>query len=53
MNLQIESFGDVKVLRVKEGRLVYPAATNLSAEVSALIDAGSRKLLIDLSQAHS
>ncbi len=50
MNLQIESFGDVKVLRVKEGRLVYPAGTNLSAEVSALIDAGSRKLVIDLSE---
>ena len=26
MNLQIQSFGDVKVLRLKEERLVYPAS---------------------------
>ncbi len=50
MNLQIESFRDVKVLRVKEGRLVYPDATNLSTAVSQLINAGSRKLVIDLSE---
>ncbi len=50
MNLQVESFDDVKVLRVKEARLVYPAVTTLSAQVSELIDAGSRKLVIDLSE---
>ncbi len=31
MNLQIQSFGDVKVLRLKEERLVNPAGTTLSA----------------------
>ena len=50
MNLQIQSFGDVKVLRLKEERLVYPAGTTLSTEVSELINAGSRKLVIDLSE---
>ena len=50
MNLQVESFDDVKVLRVKEARLVYPAVTTLSAQVSELIDAGSRKLVINLSE---
>ncbi len=50
MKLQIESCRDGKVLRVKEGRLVYPAVTSLCAEVSELIDAGSRKLVIDLSE---
>ncbi len=50
MNLQVESFDDVKELRVKEARLVYPAVNTLSAQVSELIDAGSRKLVIDLSE---
>lgn len=49
MNLEIESRGDVKILRVKEERLVYSMLGAFFAEASKEIDGGARKLLIDLS----
>ena len=50
MNLEIESLKDVKVVRVKEERLVYPILSNFFKKVSELIEAGASKLIIDLSQ---
>ena len=50
MNLQIESFGDVKVVRVKEEKLVFPILSSFFAKVSELIEEGALKLVIDLSE---
>jgi anti-anti-sigma factor len=49
MNLQIDSLGDVKVVRLKEPSLVFPDLTAFSARVCELIEGGVRKLVIDLS----
>jgi anti-anti-sigma factor len=48
MNLQIESHGDVQIVRVKEERLVYSMLSAFFAEVQKTIEAGKHKLLIDL-----
>ena len=48
MNLQIESHGDVKVVRVKEPKLVFPILSAFFAKVSELIEGGAHKLVIDL-----
>ena len=48
MNLQIESQGDVQIVRVKEERLVYSMLSSFFSEVSKIVDAGKHKLLIDL-----
>ena len=50
MDLQVESFGDVNVVRVKKERLIYPDLRTFSAEISALIEEGTRKLVINLSE---
>ncbi|MFQ5789293.1 MAG: STAS domain-containing protein [Acidobacteriota bacterium] len=50
MNLQIESSGDVKVVRIKEGRLVYPLLGPFFAKISELIDSGASKLVLDLTE---
>jgi len=50
MNLQIEAIGKVKVVRVKETKLVYPILGDFFAKVSELVEAGDRRILIDLSQ---
>ena len=50
MNLNIETHGDVKIVRVREERLVYSMLSSFFAEVSKVIEAGSKNLLIDLSQ---
>jgi anti-anti-sigma factor len=50
MNLQIESVGDVKVVRVKEEKLVFPVLSSFFAKVSELIEQGALKLVIDLSE---
>ena len=50
MHLQVESFGDVNVVRVKKERLIYPDLRTFSAEISALIEEGTRKLVINLSE---
>ena len=49
MNLQIESSGDVKIVRVKEEKLVFPILSSFFSKVSGLIEAGAAKLVIDLS----
>lgn len=49
MNLKIETHGDVKIIRVKEERLVYSMLSSFFSEVSKVIDAGSKNLIVDLS----
>jgi anti-anti-sigma factor len=49
MNLQIDSVGEVKVVRVKENKLVYPVLTDFFGKISGLIEGGAQKLIIDLS----
>ena len=50
MTLNIETHGDVKIVRVQEERLVYSMLSSFFAEVSKVIDAGSKNLIIDLSK---
>lgn len=50
MNLQLESVGDVQVVRVKEERLVFQTLRSFTDNISNLIASGSKNLLIDLSQ---
>ena len=49
MNVTTEQRGGVSVVRVGETRLMYPILSDFSTAVSALIDAGKREILIDLS----
>jgi anti-sigma B factor antagonist len=49
MNLQTETRGDVKIVRVKEERLVYSMLGSFFTEVSKLIESGARKVVLDLS----
>ena len=49
MQLQIESFGDVKVVRLEEPRLIFPLLGCLSAQIFELIELGVRKLVLNLS----
>jgi len=48
MNLTIDHVKDVAVVRVGETRLMYPLLSEFSSAVVALIAAGERKLLIEL-----
>lgn len=48
MQLRIEEQGDVSVIRVLEAKLTYPILAGFFAEVQKRVEAGSRKLLIDL-----
>lgn len=50
MNLEIITVNDVKVVRVKEEKLVFPILSRFFSKVSDLIEAGSKKLVIDLSE---
>jgi anti-sigma B factor antagonist len=45
---EIRRAGDVDVLRFTQSKLGYPALADLQKELDERIDAGSRKLLIDL-----
>ena len=49
MELSVEERGDVRIVRVKESKLTYPALSSFFAEVRQLVDGGTKKLLIDLS----
>ena len=49
MNLQIEASGDVKILRIKEDKLVYPKLPDFLSQVTTLVESGTRKLIIDFS----
>ena len=48
MQLAVERTGDVQVVRVREGKLTYPVLSSFFGEVRQLVDAGARKVLIDL-----
>jgi len=49
MKLQIDSSGDVKILRIKEDKLVYPKLPDFLGQVTGLVEAGTRRLIIDFS----
>ncbi len=48
MQLKIDELGDVSVVRVLEAKLTYPILAGFFAEVQKRVEAGSRKVLIDL-----
>jgi anti-anti-sigma factor len=48
MNLTITRTGDVTVVRVGEARLMYPLLSDFASSVTSLLNAGERKLVIDL-----
>ena len=50
MNLEIITINDVTVVRVKEEKLVFPILSRFFNKVSDLIEAGSKKLIVDLSE---
>jgi len=49
MNLEIDSRGDIKIIRVREERLVYSMLGSFFSEVSKLIESGAGKVVLDLS----
>lgn len=49
MNLEIETFGRTSFVRVKTKELTYPLLPELFSKISALIDSGTRELVINLS----
>ena len=48
MNLQIDTKDDVKIVRVKDERLVYAMLSSFFSEVSDVIEGGATKIIIDL-----
>jgi anti-sigma B factor antagonist len=48
MNVTTETKGDVSIVRVGETRLMYPILGDFSTAVNALIAAGQRQILIDM-----
>ena len=49
MNLTTEHTNGLAIVRVGETRLMYPILSDFSTAVSALVEAGKREILIDLS----
>ena len=49
MNVTTEQAGAVSIVRVGEARLMYPILSDISGAVGALIAAGKKEILIDLS----
>ncbi len=49
MQLKIDERGDVRIVRVGEARLTYPALSSFFAEVRQLVEGGAKKVVIDLS----
>ncbi|HLE20760.1 MAG TPA: STAS domain-containing protein [Vicinamibacteria bacterium] len=49
MRLEIDSSGEVKIVRIKEDKLVYPKLTDFLGQVNRLVESGTRKMIIDLS----
>ena len=47
--LAVESRGDVQIVRVQEAKLTYPTLSSFFAEVRQLVEAGARKVVVDLS----
>jgi anti-anti-sigma factor len=48
MQLKIEELGDISVVRVLETKLTYPILASFFAEVQKHVEAGARKVVIDL-----
>jgi anti-sigma B factor antagonist len=48
MQLAVEQSGDVRIVRVRESKLTYPALSSFFAAVRQLVEDGARKLIIDL-----
>ena len=48
MNILIESHDDIKIVRIKEERLVYAMLSSFFSEVSSIIEGGAKKIVIDL-----
>ncbi len=49
MQLQIEEKGDVTLVHVQEAKLTYPVLSAFFSEVRQRVEAGSRKMVINLS----
>jgi anti-anti-sigma factor len=49
MQLQMEDKGDVTLVHVQEAKLTYPVLSAFFSEVRQRVEAGARKMLIDLS----
>ena len=49
MNVKTEQSGAVSVVRVGETRMMYPMLTEFSGAVTALLGAGERRVLLDMS----
>ena len=49
MNLTTDRQQDVSIVRVNEARLMYPILSDFANTITALIGAGERKVLLDLS----
>ena len=50
MNIEIDTIGKVKVVRVKEAKLIFPILSDFFAKISELVESGSQKLVIDLQE---
>jgi anti-anti-sigma factor len=48
MNLTIDHTGGIAIVRAQEMRLMYPILSEFSNAVTALITAGERRIVIDL-----
>jgi anti-anti-sigma factor len=48
MQLAFEDRADVTIVRVREARLTYPVLASFFAEVKQRVEAGARKVVIDL-----
>ena len=48
MNVKTEQLGKISIVRVGEARLMYPLLADFASAVTALIAAGNREILIDL-----
>lgn len=49
MLLESEERGEARIVRVKEAKLTYPILSAFFAEVRQLVEAGARRLVLDLS----
>jgi anti-anti-sigma factor len=48
MQLAVEEQGDVRIVRVREGKLTYPVLSTFFAQVRQLVEDGARQVVIDL-----
>jgi anti-anti-sigma factor len=49
MNVKTEQSGGISIVRVGEGRLMYPILSDFASAVTGLIAAGKHEIIIDLS----